>query len=136
MNHLFMSVLIKIAHEHSRINCRSRWLVVAIFWNDKFSSIECVAGKLALMFFFSFPSLFFRQRNSFAHKQTLSIIDMSKLNLLITRPKGVDWKKCNEFSMTEFTSRSWSRLREWLPANWADGVATNAKIIHKPDRAQ
>jgi hypothetical protein len=39
-------------------------------------------------------------------KPTLSIIDISKLNRLMIRPKGVDWKKCNEFCMTEFTSCS------------------------------
>lgn len=68
--------------------------------------------------------------------QTLSIIDISKLNLLIIRPKGVDWKKCNELLITAVTSLSWRRFLEWLPASWADGVEHNAKIMHKPDRAQ
>lgn len=31
MNHLFIAALIKTAQEHRRINCKSRWLVVAIF---------------------------------------------------------------------------------------------------------
>lgn len=54
-----MRVLIKMAHEQRRINCRSRWLVVAIFWNDKFTSYEWMVWREpngALMCFIAFMS--------------------------------------------------------------------------------
>lgn len=64
------------------------------------------------------------------------MMDMSKLKRLMIRPNGVDWKKSMELWITASTSRAWSRLRAEFPAIWAEGVAINAKIMHKPDSAQ
>jgi hypothetical protein len=59
---------------------------------------------------------------------------ISKLKRFIIRPNGVDWKKSSELCMTDSANLLWRYFRELFPANWADGVAIIARIMHNPDK--
>jgi hypothetical protein len=119
MKHLFMKPLIKTAHEHRRINCRSLWLVVAIFWNGQIHIwLNWWCGQMTLwcVLLLSFVSL------SRDHKKRENSNENQSPNLINDR--------CIVAESINY-STEWSRLKE---VQWIAHYRFDKLVMQTPPR--